>query len=105
MTVFNSAALFAAATFVRSAAPRLFPAGESPFPAAPWHTAHFALNIVALLLLCPLAGAVTVRTGRDIIVATATNFRNFAEIIFKPSRVYKHENILYVVFGSRCTRD
>src|SRR5260370_8348490 len=73
------------ATLVRSAAPRLLPAGESPFPPLPWHTAHLALNVVALLSPpWPCTGAVQVKIGRIIPTANAATFPALVEIISAP---------------------
>jgi hypothetical protein len=48
IVVFRSASDFVVADFVKSVAPILFPAGVSPLPVTPWHTAHFDLYKDAL---------------------------------------------------------
>src|SRR5262249_5416881 len=83
ITSFNSASLLPA-TFVseKPNTPMFLPAGESPLPDAPWHTAHFALYSDALLS-SPLAWL----TNRIRRAATAAIIRNDPDM---PRRIIAH---------------
>jgi hypothetical protein len=75
--------------------PMLLPAGESPFPAAPWHTAHFALYNEALL--SSLFAATLIRkTQAKPAAALIPQLLDCVDAIVSATSVSRHHNTVAV---------